>query len=351
MNNINPIYYGVEGLKELNTFIQNNKPSKIVLLVDENTHELCYPKLITEIQADTDIEILEIESGENNKNLYICINLWEALTELKIDRKALLINVGGGVLTDMGGFIASCYKRGINFINVPTTLLAMVDASIGGKTGVDLGSHKNQIGNFVLPKMVLVDVGFLNTLPYEQLLSGFAEILKHGLIAEKKYWQKIIELDKIETEHLEELIKISIEIKKNVVSNDFTETGLRKILNFGHTIGHAVESFFLEKNAPILHGEGVAMGMIVESYISMKKSLLSYCEYEEIKSYISLLFPKLNLKKEYFNDIFIFMQNDKKNINNEIKFVLLEKIGKAVYDISVDKELIEEAIYLYIDNE
>lgn len=351
MNNINPIYYGVEGLKELNTFIQNNKPSKIVLLVDENTHELCYPKLITDIQADTEIEILEIESGENNKNLYICINLWEALTELKIDRKALLINVGGGVLTDMGGFIASCYKRGINFINVPTTLLAMVDASIGGKTGVDLGSHKNQIGNFVLPKMVLVDVGFLNTLPYEQLLSGFAEILKHGLIAEKKYWQKITELDKIETEHLEELIKISIEIKKNVVSNDFTETGLRKILNFGHTIGHAVESFFLEKNAPILHGEGVAMGMIVESYISMKKSLLSYCEYEEIKSYISLLFPKLNLKKEYFNDIFIFMQNDKKNINNEIKFVLLEKIGKAVYDISVDKELIEEAIYLYIDNE
>lgn len=351
MNNINPIYYGVEGLKELNTFIQNNKPSKIVLLVDENTHELCYPKLITEIQADTEIEILEIESGENNKNLYICINLWEALTELKIDRKVLLINVGGGVLTDMGGFIASCYKRGINFINVPTTLLAMVDASIGGKTGVDLGSHKNQIGNFVLPKMVLVDVGFLNTLPYEQLLSGFAEILKHGLIADKKYWQKITELDKIEIEHLEELIKISIEIKKNVVSNDFTETGLRKILNFGHTIGHAVESFFLEKNAPILHGEGVAMGMIVESYISMKKSLLSYCEYEEIKSYISLLFPKLNLKKEYFNDIFIFMQNDKKNINNEIKFVLLEKIGKAVYDISVDKELIEEAIYLYIDNE
>ncbi|CVK16784.1 3-dehydroquinate synthase [Apibacter mensalis] len=349
-NFINPIYYGDEGIKEINKYILSNKPSKIVFLVDENTHELCYPKIITEIESPAEIEILEIESGENNKNLYTCLNLWEALTELKIDRKALFINVGGGVLTDMGGFIANCYKRGIHFINIPTTLLAMVDASIGGKTGVDLGSHKNQIGNFVLPQLVHVDVGFLSTLSKEQILSGFAEIIKHGLIADKEYWRKIIQIDEITPENLESLIKISIEIKKAIVTNDFTETGVRKILNFGHTVGHAVESFFLENNSPILHGEGVAMGIIVESYISMKKGLLSYSEHEEIKPYIFSLFPKLNLKKEYFDDIFLFMQNDKKNINNEIKFVLLEKIGRAVYDISVEKELIKEAIYLYIDH-
>ncbi|PQL89881.1 3-dehydroquinate synthase [Apibacter sp. wkB309] len=349
MNFINPIYYGVEGIKEINKYIQSYHPSKIVFLVDENTHELCYPKIITEIESSAEIEILEIDSGEHNKNLYICINLWEALTELKIDRKALLINVGGGVLTDMGGFVANCYKRGIPFINIPTTLLAMVDASIGGKTGVDLGSHKNQIGNFVLPQLVHVDVGFLTTLPTEQILSGFAEIIKHGLIADKKYWEEIIRLDDRNPDYLEPLIKTSIEIKKKVVSNDFTESGLRKILNFGHTVGHAVESFFLENNTPILHGEGVAMGMIVESYISMKKGFLSYPEYEEIKLYISSLYPKLNLKKDYFDDIFSFMQNDKKNVNREIKFVLLEKIGQAVYDISVEKELIKEAIYLYIE--
>jgi 3-dehydroquinate synthase len=350
MNFINPIYYGVEGIKEINKYINNNKPSKIVFLVDENTHELCYSKIITEIESSAEIEILEIESGENNKNLYICINLWEALTELKIDRKALLINIGGGVLTDMGGFIANCYKRGINFINIPTTLLAMVDASIGGKTGVDLGSHKNQIGNFVLPQLVHVDVGFLSTLPNEQILSGFAEIIKHGLIADKEYWEEIIKLKEITPENLESLIKISIEIKKAIVINDFTETGLRRTLNFGHTVGHAVESFFLENNSPILHGEGVAMGMIVESYISMKKGLLSYSEYEQIKLFISSLFPKLNLKKECFDDVYLFMQNDKKNVNNEIKFVLLEKIGRAIYDISVEKELIKEAIYLYIEH-
>ncbi|MDR2121601.1 MAG: 3-dehydroquinate synthase [Flavobacteriaceae bacterium] len=350
MNPINPIYYGKNGIKEINNFIKKNKPSKIVFLVDENTHEFCYPQIISDIETDTEIEILEIEPGEENKNLYVCINLWEALTELKIDRKGLLINIGGGVLTDMGGFLASCYKRGIDFINIPTTLLAMVDASIGGKTGVDLGSHKNQIGAFSLPQMVAVDTGFLSTLPQEQILSGFAEIIKHGLIADKEYWKEIISLKEIQTEDLEKLIKTSIEIKKQVVSQDFTEGGLRKILNFGHTIGHAIESFFLENKNPVLHGEGVAMGMITESYISVKKGLLSHREYEEVKEYISSLYPKLDLKKEDFEDIFTFMQNDKKNTNNEIKFVLLENIGKAAYDISVDKDLIKEALYMYIDS-
>ncbi|MDR1877206.1 MAG: 3-dehydroquinate synthase [Flavobacteriaceae bacterium] len=349
MNLINPIYYGKEGIKEINNFIQENKPSKIVFLVDENTHKYCYPQVISGIETTAETEIIEIKPGEENKNLYICIQLWETLTHFKTDRKGLLINIGGGVLTDMGGFVANCYKRGINFINIPTTLLAMVDASIGGKTGVDLGSHKNQIGNFALPRMVIVDPEFILTLPQEQILSGFAEIIKHGLIADEVYWKEIAALKEIKTENLEKLIRTSIEIKKEVVSQDFTETGLRKILNFGHTIGHAVESFFLENKTPVMHGEGVAMGMIVESYISVRKELLSRQEYEEIKEYISSLYPKLAIKEEYFDNILAFMQNDKKNVNNEIKFVLLEKIGKAVYDISVEEELIKEALRTYIE--
>jgi 3-dehydroquinate synthase len=198
--------------------------------------------------------------------------------------------------------------------------------------------------------MVMIDSGFIHTLPQEQILSGFAEIIKHGLIADEKYWEEIISLKDIRIEELERLIKTSINIKREVVSQDFTESGLRKILNFGHTIGHAVESFFLENGTPILHGEGVAMGMIVESFISVKKEMLSYQEYKKIKEYISSLYLKLEIKKEDFDDIFAFMQNDKKNVNNEIKFVLLKKIGQAKYDISVDKDLIEEALYTYIEN-
>ncbi len=350
MNFINPVYYKEEGLKEINNFIREYQPSKIVFLVDENTHEFCLPQVISEIETDAEIQILEIESGEENKNLHICISLWEALTEYRIDRKGLLINIGGGVLTDMGGFVASCYKRGIRFINIPTTLLAMVDASIGGKTGVDLGNHKNQIGSFSLPQMVMIDSDFISTLPSKEVLSGFAEIIKHGLIADKGYWNEIKSVKEIQTANLESLIKPSVEIKKEVVSQDFTEGGLRKILNFGHTIGHAVESFFLESKTPILHGEGVALGMITESYISVKKELLSQQEYIEIKEYINSLYPKLDLKMEYFEDILRFMQNDKKNVNDQIRFVLLEKIGKAVYDISVERELIEEAIREYIES-
>ena len=340
----NPIYYKKQGIKEINQYIENQKPDKIVFLVDENTHELCFPKIISELEFNAETEVLEIESGEDNKNLHTCISLWEALTELKIDRKSLLINIGGGVLTDMGGFVANCYKRGIAFINIPTTLLAMVDASIGGKTGVDLGSFKNQIGNFALPKMVLIEPDFIQTQSFEQIRSGFAEIIKHGLIADADYWQEIKKIQKPNAENTGNLIETSIEIKKSVVSQDFTESGLRKILNFGHTIGHAVESFFLENKKPILHGEGVAFGMLAESYISMKKNLLSPSEHEEIKNYIASIYPKLPVKQENFDEILTFMQNDKKNAQNEIRFVLLEKIGRAVYDIHVDNELIIEAM-------
>lgn len=347
MNKINPIFWSSEGIEKINEFIREKQPSKIFFLVDENTHTHCYPLLITEIETEAVTEIIEIYPGEENKNIQTCIQLWEILTELKADRKSLLINIGGGVLTDMGSFVGNTFKRGISFINIPTTLLAMVDASIGGKTGVDLGSFKNQIGTFALPEMVLIEAEFLNTLPQNQLLSGFAEIIKHGLIADENYWKTITSLDELNLTNLSYLIKTSIEIKTKVVSEDFTESGLRKVLNFGHTIGHAVESYFLNKEEPILHGEGVALGMITESYLSMKLGFLGYADFEEITGYLSNLYPKIELKHDFFEDLFYFMKNDKKNSNQQIKFVLLQSIGKAIYDIEVEKELIFEALEFY----
>src|SRR5690606_29396368 len=206
---------------------------------------------------DFEFEILEIDAGETHKNIDTCMGVWEALSELEADRKSLLINLGGGVVTDLGGFVACTFKRGIDYVNIPTSLLSMVDASIGGKTGVDLGLLKNQIGVISNPELVLIDVTFLETLPTNQLRSGFAEMLKHGLIQDINYWNQLIALSELYTDDLEQLIYESVIIKKQVVEQDPNEDGLRKTLNFGHTLGHAIESYSLDDKdlKPLLHGE------------------------------------------------------------------------------------------------
>ncbi|MCL4152909.1 UNVERIFIED_CONTAM: hypothetical protein GTU68_035655, partial [Idotea baltica] len=223
---------------------------------------------MSEINGDYEYEIIEIESGEINKTIETCVGVWEALSELGADRKSILINLGGGVLTDLGGFVASTFKRGIAFINVPTTLLSMVDASVGGKTGVDLGSLKNQVGVINQPVMVLVIPDFLDTLEERQLESGFAEMLKHGLIKDRQYWDDLKMVSTL-SEMKDHILK-SVEIKNEVVLIDPTEQGLRKILNYGHTLGHAIESYFLasQEKSTLLHGEAIAIGMITEGYLS-----------------------------------------------------------------------------------
>lgn len=332
---------------QLNTFLKELNPTQILILVDENTHEHCLPELLGNLETNVPFEIIEIEPGEEMKTLETAAQLWEILTEFKTDRKGLLINLGGGVITDMGGFIASTYKRGIKFINVPTTLLGMCDASLGGKTGIDHQFIKNIIGTFALPEQVFVYTDFLKTLPFEELRSGFAEMLKHGLIADKTHWQDLQNIPELSAELISPFIVNSMKIKENIISEDFREENIRKTLNFGHTIGHAVESLFLQKNSPVLHGEAVALGMICETQISLLQNRLSEHEAEEIFRGIRKFFPDLNINEFLMKDLLNLMKNDKKNNAGAISFTLINSIGYSAFDCSVDPELIFSALYFY----
>ena len=343
------IFFNEKGYQALNTHLQKNKYSNIFVIVDSNTNEKCLNNFLPYIHTDLKIEIIEFENGEINKNIDTCVEIWKVLTELGGDRKTLIINLGGGVVTDLGGFVASTFKRGIDFINIPTTLLSMVDASIGGKNGVDLGNLKNQIGTINNPKMVIIDADFLETLDQLEMRSGLAEMLKHGLIADANYWKKFQDLSKLDTNNLNELIYDSIIIKNNIVTKDPTENGIRKALNFGHTLGHAIESYFLENEnkKTLLHGEAIAVGMILESYISMQKKLISQIEYQEIKNTINSIFDKIIFEELDLEPILELLIHDKKNEYGNIQFALLDGIGKIKINQSVENELINQAFEDY----
>lgn len=337
-------------IEKLNDHLRETDYSSVFILVDENTHEYCLPLFLPKVASNAAIEIIELESGEENKNIETCTQVWSVLSELGADRKSLMINLGGGVLTDMGGFIAATFKRGIQFINVPTTLLAMVDASVGGKTGVDLGALKNQIGVITEPEMVLILPEFLNTLEEKQLRSGFAEMLKHGLIQDPAYW-KILS----KTNHyrdLSALIKTSVEIKAAVVIEDPTEQHKRKILNFGHTLGHAVESYCLENNEikTLLHGEAIAIGMILEGFISYISVGLPLETALEIKNVFDTHFSKVHFIEEDIDQCIDYLKFDKKNSHGKVKFSLLSNIGAPAIDILVQEETIREAFSFYLKN-
>ena len=346
------IYFNDASFVYLENLLKTETYSKIFVLVDENTNEHCLPYFLANLPTEIEIEIIEIEAGEENKNIYTCIDLWHTLIELDADRKSIMINLGGGVITDIGGFVASTYKRGIDFVNVPTTLLAMVDASVGGKTGVDLGSLKNQIGIINEPKSVIVISKFLETLPTNQMRSGLAEMLKHGLIYDKTYWDKLKHLNNLNIDDLDILIKQSIEIKNEIVSQDINEKNIRKALNFGHTLGHAIESYFLEsedKNQ-LLHGEAIAIGMILESYLSYKLEFISKDSYAEIKYIITDVFEKIAFNDSDIQKILDLLIFDKKNEFGNIQFTLLNKIGESKINQTVDKSLILLAFEDYLKN-
>jgi 3-dehydroquinate synthase len=295
--------------------------SKVAILVDENTRKYCLNLLPTL----NDSIIIEIESGEKNKTISTCNLIWGELTHHKFDRNSVLINLGGGVIGDMGGFAAATYKRGIDFIQIPTTLLAMVDASIGGKLGVDFNGLKNQVGIFSNPESVIINPKFLETLPEEELKSGFSELVKHALITDKDLWQKVTSTP-FNNLDWKEIIYTSLQIKNKIVISDPKEKGERKKLNFGHTFGHAIESYYLEKGPPILHGEAIFMGIILESEMSD----LTQSEKNEIKNYILSNFGlPYTPKKSYLHK---FLLNDKKNQEGKINFSLLKGIGNCTID-------------------
>src|SRR5574343_864542 len=343
------LFFNENGLNYLTEILIPSNYSKIIVLVDENTNNYCLPNFLARLPTEIEIEIIEIEAGEEMKNIATCMELWQTLIDLGADRKSIILNLGGGVITDLGGFVACTFKRGIDFIHIPTTLLSMVDASIGGKNGVDLGNLKNQIGIIREPKAVIIDTQFLNTLPQNEMRSGLAEMLKHGLIFDKKYWDKFKNLKDLNTEDLNVLIHQSIQIKNNIVCEDLTENGIRKSLNFGHTLGHAIESYFLENEAKknLLHGEAVAIGMILESYISKEKSLLSNAEYHEIKYIINDIFDRIDFSKLEIEKIIDLLIYDKKNEFGKVQFALLDGIGKIKINQEVDNALIYKAFEDY----
>ena len=327
-------------------FLSQNEYSHIAVLVDENTQKHCLGKILSFLPGK--FTKIVIKSGEANKHLATCEKVWNAMTKANMDRHALLINLGGGVIGDLGGFCASTYKRGIDFIQIPTTVLSQVDASVGGKLGIDFHGFKNHIGVFQLPKTVLIDPDFTNTLDWREKRSGYAEIIKHCLIRDEDQWYNICKQD-WENVDIAALVNHSVEIKKAVVEEDPKEAGLRKILNFGHTLGHAVETFLLEKGKRrILHGEAVAVGMITEAFLSYQRSLINLAELESIEAYLFATYGKVQIAESEIPAIIDLTLQDKKNKGNEVRFSLLTGIGDCGYDIPVSKAEMKKALEYYL---
>lgn len=331
----------------LNQFLAEKKYSKIFFLVDENSEKYCLSKLIEQLEI-TEYDLIEVTSGEENKNIDFCIGIWKMLIDFGADRNSLLINVGGGVITDMGGFTASTFKRGIDFIQIPTTLLSQVDASVGGKTGIDMDHLKNVIGTFAQPKAVFIDTIFLKTLPNRQLISGFAEMLKHGLIADRAYFYALKEASPQNIDPA--FIHHSITVKNKVVLQDPEEKGLRKILNFGHTIGHAVESFSLQNDQIALtHGEAIAIGMICEAFLSTQKTGLPENELAEIVQTFKTFYEKYPVKEAFIPKMIELMKSDKKNNSGKINCSLLTQIGQCAIDCFCTEDELCDSLLFYIN--
>lgn len=331
--------------KDIRGFLDNKGYDKIAVVIDENTSVHCLPLLDDVLGSG---ERIQIKSGEEHKNLDTCVHIWEELTRFRFDRKSLLVNLGGGVIGDMGGFCAATFKRGIDFINVPTTLLAQVDASVGGKLGIDFQGFKNHIGVFRDPRKVFIDTAFLETLPERELRSGFAEVIKHCLIADSSQWKKISASDY--TDQLwPEVVRHSIEVKNRIVQEDPYEKGRRKVLNFGHTIGHAIESYFLvHEGKKLLHGEAIAAGMICETFLSEEYSGLSKKDSGMIREYLLKTYGKTDIRSSQIDAIVELCRQDKKNEKGMINFSLLQEIGIAVFNIPVEQNDIRRAISWYM---
>ncbi|WGH27618.1 MAG: 3-dehydroquinate synthase [Candidatus Shikimatogenerans bostrichidophilus] len=347
-NNLDYIFFDKDFIKLYNFFKKKKNITNIVILLDNNIKKYCLKFLLKKVKLIKKSKIIRINSGENKKNIFICIKIFKIFNKLNVDKNSILINFGGGVITDLGGFIGSIFKRGLNFINIPTTLLSMVDASIGGKNGINFNNYKNEIGLINNPIMTLINTNFIKTLPKYEIFSGLGELLKYGLIYDKKYWnflkkKNFLNFNKI---FWDNIIYKAILIKKKIVDKDPKELlGIRKILNFGHTIGHAIESFYLYKKKKISHGKAISLGIICESWISKKINNLKKKEYIEICNIITKYFKiKKIIKKKNFNYLYKIIKKDKKNFNKNIYFSLLRKIGKCDFNKKVNKKLIYKSI-------
>jgi 3-dehydroquinate synthase len=330
--------------ESLPAFLAQTNPTQLAVLVDEHTRRFCYPLVKPLLPKH---RLIAIKSGEQEKHLGTAERVWAALTDAAFDRHGLLLNLGGGVIGDLGGFCAATYKRGIAFAQVPTTLLAQVDASVGGKLGLDFGGLKNHVGVFRVPDAVLIDPVFLRTLPPRELRSGFAEVVKHCLIADEVAWHQVRRRD-LDQQPWPDLIAHSVAIKQRITEADPTEKGLRKILNFGHTLGHAIETHFLtDPQKRLLHGEAIAAGMLAESYLSHRRGLLDAAALGLIEEFLFSVYGRVPLQKTDFDPILALTKQDKKNRAGQVRFALLDGLGSCVFDVPVTPADMRRALAYY----
>jgi 3-dehydroquinate synthase len=334
--------------QELLNWIEKYTPGKIFLATEDTVNEVWVSKF-DDFLNSKGIKKIVIPAGENNKKIESVAKIWEFLSKNGGDRKSLLINIGGGMLTDLAGFAATTFKRGIDFLNVPTTLLSQVDASVGGKTGINFSGFKNEIGTFKEPVAVIINTDFLKTIDKENFISGFAEMIKHGLIFNPEHLKELEEFDieNIDYDHLQKIIGDSVNVKEYFVSNDPTEKNIRKALNFGHTIGHAFESYAMAQNKPIQHGHAVAYGMIAELYLSVEKCGFDKNDFKNLTNWLIKLYGKFDISEIDFDALFELMTHDKKNEAGRINFTLLSAIGKIAINQNCEKELIYESLEYY----
>ena len=334
--------------KDLYSAIQECPHDKLFILVDEHTRELCLP-LISGFGYLNDANIITIGAEDVHKNVETLVHVWQSLGDGGASRHSLMINLGGGMVTDLGGFAASTFKRGIKYINIPTTLLAMVDASVGGKTGINFNGLKNEIGVFSPAEYVLIDTEFLKSLDTRNLLSGYAEMLKHGIISTTEHWAELLNFDmtNIDYKALQALVAKSVQIKEGIVAEDPFEKGIRKALNLGHTAGHAFESLALETNRPVLHGYAVAWGIVCELYFSHLRTGFPKDKLRQTVQFIKDHYGVFTFDCKQYDRLYQFMTHDKKNNAGIINFTLMGEIGDICINQSANQEEIFEMLDFY----
>lgn len=331
--------------RDLVNAIAECEHDKIFILTDQTTHDMCLPKL-QNFLCLKGAQSIVIKAGDTNKTLDSLAEVWTALSQGGATRHSLMINLGGGMVTDLGGFAASTFKRGIDFINIPTTLLAMVDASVGGKTGINFGGLKNEIGVFSDSKFVIINTQFLDTLDHDNICSGYAEMLKHGLISDDKHWAELVgfNLAQPDLAQLQRMVAESIKVKERIVTEDPHEHGIRKALNLGHTVGHALESFAMKHGRPVLHGYAVAYGMVCELYLSARKTDFPTDKMHQTVRFILDHYGRLPYTCDDYPELLELMRHDKKNTSGIINFTLLGGIGDIRINQTATKEEIEDAL-------
>lgn len=331
--------------RDLVSAISECEHDRIFVLTDETTQQLCWPK-IKNFKALKNSTPIIIKATDTHKNLDTLSQVWQALSNGGATRHSLMINLGGGMVTDLGGFAASTFKRGIDFINIPTTLLAMVDASVGGKTGINFGGLKNEIGVFSDSRFVIINTQFLDTLDHDNICSGYAEMLKHGLISDERTWAELVtfDLDTPDLSKLQRMVADSIKVKERIVETDPHEHGIRKALNLGHTMGHAFESFAMRRGTPILHGYAVAYGLISELYMSARKTAFPTDRMHQTVRFIRENYGTLNITCDDYPTLIELMHHDKKNTSGIINFTLLGNVGDIRINQTANEEEIKEAL-------